>query len=348
LTALAIMQRLAATKTRADKEQVILDAFMTQCTEFFIGAQLALDPMVTFGVAKVAEIVEDDGEPGRFGFTEFVDLANSLWRRSLIGNRARDAINAAAERCHMATWNQFYRRILLKDFPVEAKTINKVLHKVTAAHPHARNHVIPIFACQLAQDGSKYANKMHGRKLVDALLDGLRMIIVLDQGAKVVNLFTDKGQVVEHFTVLRGALEGLLTQLPGSVVLDGVLDWPHGRQNLLGLIRRKEAHADMGQVRYAVFDVLPLRDFRTGLCPIPQHERHALLETMQGCGLWETTHGRVYILPQVAVDLDMVAGRRAFAEFRQHAIAAGHKGVIVKDPDAMYESKRTTAWLKLI
>lgn len=347
MTALLFMQRLAATKSRADKEQIIFDAFMTQCTEFFVGARLALDPLVTFGVTKVAEIVEDDDEPGRFSFAEFVELANSLWRRHLTGNRARETINAAAECCHVATWNQFYRRILLKDFAVEAKAINKVLHKVMAAHPNARDHVIPIFACQLAHDAAKHANKVRGCKLVDAKVEGVRLIIVLDQQSKVVSLFTDKGQVVEHFTDLRLALEGLLIQLPGSVVLDGILRWPQGEQHLMTLIRRKEAHADMVRAQYAAFDILPLSDFRTGRCAIPQRERHALLETMQECGLWKTTHGRVRVLPQVAVDLDTAKGRAALTEFQQRVIAAGHEGVMVKDPDAVYENKRSTAWLKL-
>ena len=342
------MQRLAATKSRADKEQVIFDAFMTQRMEFFTAARLALDPLVSFGVTKVAEIVEDDGEPGDFSFAEFVVLANELWRRSLTGNRAREAINAAAERCHVATWNQFYRRVLLKEFGVEAKTINKVLHKVMAAHPEARNCIIPPFACQLAHDAAKHAAKLRGSKLVDAMLDGVRIITVLDQESKVVSLFTHKGQTVEHFTDLRWALQALLTQLPGSVVLDGMLLWPSGRQHLMTLIRRKEAHAEMARVRYALFDILPLSDFRSGLCTIPQHERHALLETIQECGLWLATHGRVHILPQIAVDLDTMAGRAAFTEFQQHAVADGHTGVMVKDPDAGYEAKRTTAWLKSI
>ena len=60
---LFVMQRLAATQSRTDKEQIIFDALMNDCEQFFIGARLATDPLITFGVKKVAEILEDDGAP---------------------------------------------------------------------------------------------------------------------------------------------------------------------------------------------------------------------------------------------------------------------------------------------
>jgi DNA ligase-1 len=50
---------------------------------------------------------------------------------------------------------------------------------------------------------------------------------------------------------------------------------------------------------------------------------------------------------QELVDLDTGAGEQRFKEINAQAIAGGYEGIMIKDPDAYYECKRSTAWLKL-
>jgi DNA ligase-1 len=341
-----IIQRLSSTTSRHDKEQILLDAFRAGSPQFFTGVRLALDPLVTFNVAKVAEILEDDGDPGDYRFEDFLDLTQRLRKRDLTGHAARDAIHAAANRCHVPTWNQFYRRILLKDLKVgvDEKTINKVLHGLE----HAQPYLIPVFKCQLAHDGEAPAHqkKIRGHKLIDVKLDGVRVLAVMDRDNDAITLFSRNGLVITQFPELHESLHALLPQLPGSIVLDGELVSPHGFQHLMTLIRRKDYHPDMAEVRYAMFDVIPLGDFRRGVCEKPQAERHHLLEVLQESGLWAATEGRIYVIPQIAVDLDTEAGQAAFAEFNRRAIADGYEGIMIKDPAAPYEGKRSAAWLK--
>jgi DNA ligase-1 len=47
------------------------------------------------------------------------------------------------------------------------------------------------------------------------------------------------------------------------------------------------------------------------------------------------------------IDLDTDIGRTKFKEINQRAIAGGYEGIMIKDPSAPYECKRTTSWLKL-
>jgi DNA ligase-1 len=54
----------------------------------------------------------------------------------------------------------------------------------------------------------------------------------------------------------------------------------------------------------------------------------------------------VELLSQELVDLDTAEGQRRFAEINQQAIAKGYEGIMIKDPDAGYECKRTVSWLK--
>ena len=345
-----ILQRLSNTASRRDKEQIILDAFLAGSREFFRGARLALDPLITFNVAKVAQIMEDDDDPGSYSFEEFLDLAKRLRARELTGHAARDAIHAAANRCHVPTWNGFYRRILLKDLKagVDEKTLNKVLGNLLPGYPEAEQYLIPVFKCQLAHDGEAPAHqkKLRGRKLIDAKLDGVRVLAAVDRDDAAVTLFSRNGLVIENFPEMHAALQNVLPRLPGSVMLDGELVSPQGFQHLMTLIRRKDYHEDMMAVRYALFDVMPLDDFRRGTCNWPQHERHRMLEALQESGLWSQTDGRVYVIPQIMVDLDTAEGQTAFDDFNRQAIAEGYEGIMIKDPDAAYVSKRTSAWLK--
>lgn len=347
LTTLSIIQQLATSSSRTDKEQIIFRAVMAGETEFFLGLRLALDPLVTFDLTKVAEIIEDDGEPGDFSFADFLTLAHDLWRRKMTEAEARAAINNAAERCHTATWNLFYRRILLKQLNIglQPKTINKVLNKLVTAYPQAHDYLVPIIGCQLPHDGSAplHQRRLKGRKRIDTKLDGIRAITILDTEAQSVNLFTETGKKLTA-PGLQDALSGLLGQLPGSVALDGMLVSPQGA---VPNLHRKESHLDNDTIKYALFDILPLADFRVGFCPMPQQQRHAMLATIQECGLWRTTNGRVYVVPQIEVDLDTQSGRATLAEFSHQAVALGYKAIMIKDPDAPYNMKRSTAWLQV-
>jgi DNA ligase-1 len=354
MQAFEVMQRLAATRSRSDKEQIILDAYMTNCHEFFIGCMLALDNLVSFGIKKVAEILEDDGAIGTLTFQDFLDLTTQLKTRALTGHAARDAIHAAAECCHFETWNRFYRRILLKDLNVgvDESTINKVLSKLRPAYPDAAHYLIPVFKVQLAHDGEDPAHqkKIHGKKLIDTKLDGMRVLAVMDK-ANQVNLFTRNGLLLDTFPEITAGLMKILERLPGSLVLDGELMSPRGFQHLMTLVKRKEPHPDTEMVQYAMFDIIPLQDFRDSYCAKPQYERRAVLESLQENGLFsesrsELGHQRFYVVPQIEVDLDTVEGMSSFNDFNLRMIDSGYEGIMIKDPQAPYVGKRTTAWLK--
>lgn len=343
---LQIIDRLAATASRTEKEQIIFDAFMTGERAFFVAARLAYDPMITFGIAKVALIAEDDGVPGTLAFEEFLDLAHKLRRRALTGNAARNAINAAAERSDQSTWNGLYRRILLKDLKIgaEAKTINKVLAKIAKGEREARDYMIPLFGCQLAEDAGKPEKfaKITGKRFLDVKLDGVRVVSILDKETGV-TLFTRNGQTIDNFPSLTAVLEGLRERLPGSVMLDGEVV-STSFQDLMTQFQRDDA--DDRTAKLALFDMLPLDHFRQGGGTLTQAERHAALAALETEGLLKASDGRLYVVPKVMVDLSTEEGQEAFAEFNRTAIEAGYEGVMLKDPDAPYQLKRSAAWAK--
>jgi DNA ligase-1 len=53
------------------------------------------------------------------------------------------------------------------------------------------------------------------------------------------------------------------------------------------------------------------------------------------------------VVGQELVDLDTVNGQARFKMINTQAVAGGYEGIMIKDPDAGYECKRSVAWLKL-
>jgi DNA ligase-1 len=346
-----IIERLSATSSRIEKEQILIDAFMRGHRDFFIAANMAYDVMVTFGVKKVAQIEEEDDSAGDFSFDDFLNLADNLRYRRLTGHAARDAINDAAQRCHVKTWNTFYRRVLLKDFKcgVDTSTINKVMNKLADSEEDAGPLCIPVFSCQLAHDGMKPENqkRITGRKMLDVKLDGVRLITILDKDAGTVTQYARNGKVNENFPHLTDGLRALMDELPGSVVIDGEVI-STSFQDLMKQFSRSKGKADTKDAKLAVFDMVPLADFKAGICRTPQEMRQHILSQLEVTGLLRKhTNGSVYVIPKVTVDLSTREGQATFAEFNRQAIDAGYEGIMVKDPNAPYELKRSYAWLKI-
>jgi DNA ligase-1 len=55
----------------------------------------------------------------------------------------------------------------------------------------------------------------------------------------------------------------------------------------------------------------------------------------------------VTCLANELVDLDSDEGQLRYKEINAQAVAGGYEGIMIKDPDAGYECKRSVAWLKL-
>ena len=145
-----IIQELESDNSRLKKEAIIKRESDADNIEFFNGVGAALDGFRTFGVQKVP-VAKADGE----GLTqsEFDDVLRELEARTLTGNQMRDVIQGLCDKSKVNQWNNWYRRILIKDLRcgVTHKTINK----------HSTMKV-PVFECMLADDSKKHEKKMVG------------------------------------------------------------------------------------------------------------------------------------------------------------------------------------------
>ena len=168
-----VIADLEAVSGRLDKERIIREAWDAGCVEFFQGARMAYDALITYGVKK-APLIEGEDDPNfepTLTWTKFRDVAGKLQRRELTGNMAREVLLSMSNTASVAAWNHWFRRILLKDLKcgISEVTINKVLTDIGG---DALQYIIPVFSCQLAKNGDDHPAKLAGYKYLDVKLDG--------------------------------------------------------------------------------------------------------------------------------------------------------------------------------
>jgi DNA ligase-1 len=333
-----IIQHLESDNSRLAKEAIVLREAAAGNTEFFDGAKLAFDALITFGVKKVPLHKGPDG--AGLPYNVFVDLAGKLQRRELTGNEAKKAIELTMSIATQQEWNDWYRRILIKDLRcgVSEKTINNVVKKKFP------QYAVPVFTCQLAHDSTNHESKVVGNKIIEVKLDGVRVLTVVHPTGEVAQ-YSRNGKELVNFEHIVQQFKAVADQLPEPYVFDGEV-MSSSFQDLMKQVHRKENVSASDAVLY-LFDMLPLAAFKQGVCQMPQVERSAALTKFY-------THNGVFcklsnvkLVEQVELDLDSAEGKKAFREINQKAIDGGYEGIMIKDPTAFYELKRSVAWLKL-
>jgi DNA ligase-1 len=331
-----IIRTLETHSSRLEKEAVILAEAVEGNDEFFAGCRLALDAMTTFGVKQV-DVKEDTSGIG-LAWKDFKHLADSLACRELTGHAAQLAITNAMKLAKQDQWNYWYRRILIKDLRcgVSEKTLNKVVEKKYA------NYSIPVFSCQLAHDSANHESKVSGEKLIEVKLDGVRVIaIVYPTG--LVSLFSRNGKQLANFPLVEQQLSQAAVAFAEPVVLDGEV-MSASFQDLMKMVHRK-SDVDADDAVLNLFDIITLREFQAGIGRNRQADRSVTLAAWYG--QFADSMPNVTIVGQELVDLSTLGGQARFKQINQEAVDGGYEGIMIKDPNAVYECKRSVAWLKL-
>jgi DNA ligase-1 len=327
----AIIRILEDHPSRLNKEGIIEAEAKFDNTELFEGFKLALSPFITFGVKQVPVHKGPDGEG--LEWEAFKELCHLLQTRRLTGDDARNAIELAMNASTKNQWNDWYRRILIKDLRcgVSEKTVNKV-----------KKGAIPVFECMLAHDGANHEKKIAGVKLLEPKLDGVRCITIVDYDARTVTMYSRNGKILENFSHITDSLLTHIDDFERSYVLDGEII-STSFQALMKQVHRKD-NVKADDAILMLFDIIPLAEFQTGKSTMGQRRRSKLLASMKPTF---DRVGNIGVIPQTEVDLDGYVGELQFKEFNQTAIDEGYEGIMIKDADAKYECKRSASWLKM-
>lgn len=193
--------------------------------------------------------------------------------------------------------------------------------------------VLPMLA-QTAASLAEGLDKLGGRALIDAKLDGVRLQVHRD--GEQVRLFTRTlDEVTDRLPEIVDAVRSLpVTTLvaDGEAIALGPDDRPRPFQVTASRIGRRAADPGEIPVRLFLFDLLHL-------------DGEDLLDA--------STENRLARLGEIVADTERIdrldtADPDAAQAFVDRTLAAGHEGVMLKAPDAPYEAgRRGAGWLKL-
>ncbi len=331
-----IIKELESNNSRLFKEDVIKREAEKNNTRFFEGCEMALNKLRTFGIQKVPTSKKDGIG---VGWKQFCDIIKQLEERTLTGNEMRDAIQDLCDQSNTEEWNDWYRRILIKDLKcgVSEKTINSVVKK-----SNKEQYKIPVFECMLAHDSANHENKMKGKKFLDVKLDGVRVISIYNADNDTVTMYSRNGKILNNFQHIE---EEILTTLAStfseSMVLDGEVV-SDTFQDLMKQIHRKSM-TTASDARLALFDILPLSEFLEGSSKLNCRERHTKLKEIE---YNLKPDSNIFVLEKKEVDLDTNEGQKTYKDLNKKAVDQGYEGIMIKDIDAPYQCKRSYHMLK--
>ena len=316
-----VIQKLESDNSSLFKQSVIKDNIDN--VDFIEGAKMALDPLVTFGVKQVP-FSETDG-PG-VDDIEVGMVFVKLIKRTLTGHAARDAIQELCDKATNEQWNDWYRRILIKD--LRCGTGAKLINKVKA-------DTIPLFGCMLAHDGAKHPKKIAGECYVEYKYDGVRVIAIVQNGSA--TLHSRNGKLLENFPHIEEALskpefEGLV--FDGEVMSEDF-------QTLMKQVHRKEG-AQTEDSYLAVFDMLTIEEFDAGGTKLNAVERRQRIVNLSDLFTY-----RIQLVDATLIDMDSDEGQVKFQAMNKRALDEGYEGLMIKPIKEGYKCKRSHAWLKI-
>jgi DNA ligase-1 len=332
----AIIEQIAQTGSKLGKEALVREHGADE--DFKRALVAALNPFVTYGIAKVPEASVGSAEFSSITWRLLDDLAS----RSLSGNRAREVLQT-----HLAGLTsesaELLKRIVTKDLRAgfSESTVNKALPGL-----------VPTFDCMLAHPFDAKRVKAWP-VIVEPKFDGVRVLAFVDVPGEQVCFLSRNGKEFTVFDHLKQPIIDLLRdrafRLEGwlnTCVLDGeVVSGTFN--NTVSEVRKKSKQAK--DATFAVFDMVPrecltLRSKEASKRAGSYADRRALMSAIfphfeRGA---KTTEHRVAMLPAIYCH-DAAEVEAVYAEF----LAARLEGAIAKDMDGLYECKRSYAWMKL-
>jgi len=316
-----IIQTLESDNSRLFKESVVEQHITNNL--FLWGLRKALDPLITFGVQQVPEKKDPTG--AGLPFEDFEKLVMGLQSRYLTGHAARDAILVAMAKATQEEWNDWYRRILIKDLRcgVSEKTVNKV-----------KKGTIPVFGCMLAHDGAKHPKKITGECIIEYKYDGVRVIAIVQNGSA--TLYSRNGKLLTNFPHIE---EALSKPEYNDIVFDGEV-MSDNFQALMKQVHRKEG-AQTEDAYLALFDIISLDEFQEGIGSQTAMDRKFALEE------YRDIDPAIRVVDYWVVNFDKPEGQALFDDLNKTAIANGYEGLMIKPTHDIYKCKRSHAWLKV-
>ena len=325
---LQILNELAATSSRLEKEAIILrekDNMLLKRVYF-----LAYDPFTQFYQRKIPDYTTSGYNRT---LSESVDMLTQLSSRVYTGNAGISFLKDILSNSRVED-AQVIERIIGKDLKCGASdsTANKIWPGLVHDYP-----------CMLASGyDEKLVAKIKWPALAQLKMDGMRFNAIVKDGkcefrtrnGKEVNLL---GNLEAEFIALAA---GNNTVFDGELVVMDEEDWQYlDRQTGNGILNKAVKGTITPELANRVcatlWDIIPYEDFQNSISKHAYKHRFALLEAMH------LDSGKIRIVSnQIVANLE--EARTLFERY----LAEGQEGIILKDSMGLWENKRSRGQIK--
>ena len=344
-----ILTELESDNSRLFKEEILRKNLDNETLKRVLKA--ALDPYTQYYQRKIPKYSRKEDQPIK-SLNWALSGLNQLTSREYTGNAAIDHLQKILS---LVTEEnaEVIKRVVTKDLKcgVSIATVNKIFGK----------DFIKTYPCMLASAFNQKAfEAIKYPALVQTKMDGMRSNIIIDSEG-VVDVRSRNGKQIAlsgHFdefvknVFYKSPTLANLDTFHGAV-LDGellvldendlyILDRKTGNGILNKAVKETITPEETKRVRFVCWDMIPLEDFKEGLCKIPYFDRlDVLRERMDG--VYNAQENHLISILQTETVGDYADCEEIFNE----ALEAGEEGVIVKNGDSPWEDKRSKYQVKM-
>ena len=297
--------------------------------------KIALNPFLTTKLNHIAILPEQPYIVDYDPYEKFQDLTKRLLESPAANNKLREE---AFELINCTSYDFDTRKMLLKvltkslNIGIGAKLINKGIGK----------QIIPDPSLMLAQDDESEINKW-SKIICEEKYDGVRIIAVVD--GEEVKFFTRQfNEISRHYlSEIADSCLYLIKKsgLKGSWFFDGELT-DTNRKSVSGKVTKMLKGSPSDQIGddllFNIFDLEETSVLQDGKGFIPFEIRRDTLE-----GVFEENTSTSLVLAESFLAKE----KEDIYTYYKSIIAKGGEGVILKNPEHVYECKRSKNWIKL-
>jgi DNA ligase-1 len=297
--------------------------------------KIALNPFLTTKLSHIEILPEQPYIVDYDPYEKFQDLTKRLLESPAANNKLREE---AFELINCTSYDFNTRKMLLKvltkslNIGIGAKLINKGIGK----------QIIPDPSLMLAQDDESEINKW-SKIICEEKYDGVRIIAVVD--GEEVKFFTRQfNEISRHYlSEIADSCLSLIKKsgLKGSWFFDGELT-DTNRKSVSGKVTKMLKGSPSDQIGddllFNIFDLEETSVLQDGKGFIPFEIRRDTLE-----GVFEENTSTSLVLAESFLAKE----KEDIYTYYKSIIAKGGEGVILKNPEHVYECKRSKNWIKL-
>lgn len=297
--------------------------------------KIALNPFLTTKLSHIEILPEQPYIVDYDPYEKFQDLTRRLLESPAANNKLREE---AFELINCTSYDFNTRKMLLKvltkslNIGIGAKLINKGIGK----------QIIPDPSLMLAQDDESEINKW-SKIICEEKYDGVRIIAVVDGDE--VKFFTRQfNEISRHYlSEIADSCLYLIKKsgLKGSWFFDGELT-DTNRKSVSGKVTKMLKGSPSDQIGddllFNIFDLEETSVLQDGKGFIPFEIRRDTLE-----GVFEENTSTSLVLAESFLAKE----KEDIYTYYKSIIAKGGEGVILKNPEHVYECKRSKNWIKL-